>query len=176
MPDVTGMAGNRLHFLTANDWVLIQARTTKQVFKLGDEIIKQGEMSKGLCIIRRGEASVELAGSGSRSILALLGPDDVCGEIAFLEQGAATASVIASEEEVEVDKIEARELKGMLEVFPGLASRFYLSLAVILAHRLRVTSKELAREMELRDRRDAPSRASKEIDFGLTALPPKAAQ
>src|ERR1700675_3473375 len=154
------MAGNRLHFLTANDWVLIQARTTKHIFKLGDEIIKQGEGSKGICIIRRREASVELAGSGSRSIVALLGPDDVCGEIAFLEQGAATAAVIAAEEEVEVDHIETFELKAMLEAFPGLASRFYLSLAVILAHRLRVTSKELAHEMEVGDRRDLAARAA----------------
>ena len=174
MSDVMGMAGNRLHFLTANDWVLIQARTTQRIFKLGDEIIKQGETSKGICIIRRGEASVELAGSGSRSILALLGPDDVCGEIAFLEQGAATASVIAREEEVEVDNIEARELKGMLEAFPGLASRFYLSLAVVLAQRLRVTSKELAREIELRDRRSLPASVSREIDIALTASSPKA--
>jgi CRP-like cAMP-binding protein len=149
-----GMAGNRLHFLTANDWVLFQTRATRHTFKLGEEIIKQGELSTAIYVIRSGEASVELAGSGSRSIVATLGRDDVCGEIAFLEQGVATAAVVASEEEVEVDRIEVRELKALLEVFPGFASRFYLSLAVILAHRLRVTSKELAREMELRDRRN----------------------
>jgi hypothetical protein len=42
----------------------------------------------------------------------------------------------------------------MFVAFPGLASRFYLSLAVILAQRRRATSKELAHEMELRDRGD----------------------
>jgi len=147
-----GMGGNRLQYLTANDWVLLRAKATRHTFKLGDEIIRQGQPSRGICIIQRGEASVELAGSGSRSILASLGPEDVCGEIAFLEQGRATASVIASEEEVEVDEVESTELRAMFVAFPGLASRFYLSLAVILAQRLRVTSKELAREMALRDR------------------------
>jgi CRP-like cAMP-binding protein len=97
---------------------------------------------------------VELAGSSSRSMLATLGPYDICGEMAFLEQGKATAAVIASEEHVEVDEVEARELRALLVAFPGLASRFYLSLAVILAQRLRETSKELAHEMELRDRRE----------------------
>jgi extracellular factor (EF) 3-hydroxypalmitic acid methyl ester biosynthesis protein len=146
------MAGNGLRYLTANDWLLLQAKATRRIFKLGEEIIRQGEPSRGICIIRRGEASVELAGGSSRSILTLLGPEDICGEIAFLEKGNTSAAVIASEEEVEVDEVEARELREMFLAFPGLASRFYLSLAMILAQRLRVTSKELAREMTLRDR------------------------
>jgi CRP-like cAMP-binding protein len=149
-----GMAGNRLKYLTTNDWILLRAKATRHTYKLGEEIIGQGELNKGICIIRRGEASVELVGSISRSILAALGPDDICGEMAFLEQGKATAAVIASEEEVEVDEVEARVLRALLAAFPGLASRFYLSLAVILAQRLRETSKELAHEMELRDRRE----------------------
>jgi hypothetical protein len=45
-------------------------------------------------------------------------------------------------------------LRAIFEAFPGLASRFYMSLAVILAKRLQATSKELAREMALRDRRE----------------------
>src|ERR1017187_1138220 len=121
------MGGNRLQYLTANDWVLVQAKASRRTFKLGDEIIRQGECGNSIYIIRRGEASVELAGSGSRTIVASLGPDDICGEISFLEQGKATAAVIASEEEVEVDEVEARELRAMFIAFPGLASRFFFS-------------------------------------------------
>ena len=146
------MASNRLLYLTANDWVLLQAKALRRTFKLGDEIIRQGEYGSSIYIIRRGEASVQLAGSSSRSIVASLGPNDICGEIAFLEQGQSTAAVIASEEEVEADEVQVLELRAMFAAFPGLASRFYLSLAVILAQRLRVTSRELAREMALRDR------------------------
>jgi extracellular factor (EF) 3-hydroxypalmitic acid methyl ester biosynthesis protein len=148
------MPGNRLHHLTTNDWILLRARAVRRTFKLGEEIIRQGEGGNSIFIIRRGEASVELAGSSTRSILASLGPDDICGEIAFLEQSSATAAVIANEEKVEADQVTAIELRAMFVAFPGLASRFYLSLAVILAKRLRVTSKELAREMALRDRRE----------------------
>ena len=54
------MPGNRLQFLTANDWVLIQARVKRHTFKLGEEIIRQGASGGSLHIIRRGEASVEL--------------------------------------------------------------------------------------------------------------------
>ena len=85
--------------------------------------------------------------------MAALGPEDVCGDMAFLEQGKATATVVAKEEEVEVDEINAHALREILEAFPRLASRFYRSLALVLVQRLKATSNELAREMTLRDRR-----------------------
>lgn len=151
--DVLGMPGNRLQFLTNNDWVIIQARALRQTFKLGEEIIQQGECGEAIFIIRRGEADVELATTGARSIVAHLGPEDICGEMAFLEQGRSTAAVVAKDVEVEVDAIAASELRAIFCAFPGLASRFYMSLAVILAKRLQVTSKELAREMAMRDRK-----------------------
>ncbi len=147
------MAGNRLRFLTPNDWVLIQAKTVRRTFKLGEEIIRQGDWGGSIYIIRRGEASVELAGTGARAIVASLGPEDICGDMAFLEQGKATAAVVAREEQVEVDEIRAHDLVGILEAFPRLASRFYRSLALVLMQRLKATSSELAREMMLHDRR-----------------------
>lgn len=148
------MAGSRLQYLNTNDWVLIQAKAVRRTFKLGDEIIRQGFPVDSLYIIRRGEASVELAGTGSRAIVAALGPEDVCGDMAFLENSRASATVIARDAEVEVDQITARELGEIMEAFPRLASRFYRSVAVVLAQRLRTTSGELAREMGLRDRRE----------------------
>jgi hypothetical protein len=53
-----------------------------------------------------------------------------------------------------VDEVGVQQLRTICKAFPGLASRFCLSLAAILARRLRVTSKELAREMTLPDRRE----------------------
>jgi len=148
------MAGNRLRYLTADDWVLLQAKAMRRTFKLGDEIIREGAWGDSIYIIRRGEASVELAGTGSRAIVATLGPEDVCGDMAFLERGKASAAVVAKEEEVEADQINAQELREIMEAFPRLASRFYRSLALVLVQRLRTTSGELAREMGLRDRRE----------------------
>ncbi|MGA8525086.1 MAG: cyclic nucleotide-binding domain-containing protein [Candidatus Sulfotelmatobacter sp.] len=147
------MTGNRLRYLTADDWVLIQARAIRRTFKLGEEIIRQGDWNGSIFIIRSGEASVELAGTGARAIVAALAPEDICGDTAFLEQGKATAAVVAKDEEVEADEIKAHALREVLEAFPRLASRFYRSLALVLVQRLKATSAELAREMMLRDRR-----------------------
>jgi len=148
-----GMTGNRLPYLTADDWILIRAKAVRRTFKLGDEIIRQGDWGDSIFIICLGEASVELAGTSSRTIVATLGPGDICGDMAFLEQGKATAAVMAREEAVEVDEIKAHELREILEAFPRLASRFYRSLALVLVQRLKATSSELVREMALRDRR-----------------------
>jgi CRP-like cAMP-binding protein len=152
------MAGNRLRYLTVDDWVLLQAKAARRTFKLGEEIIRQGDWGGSIYIIRRGEAAVELAGTGSRAIVAVLGPEDICGDMAFLQQGKATAAVVAKDEEVEVDEIKANDLREIMEAFPRLASRFYRSLALVLVLRLRVTTGELAREMALRDCREKTPR------------------
>lgn len=141
------MAGNSLQHLTPNDWVLIGAKARRKVFPSGQEIIRQGVQGEAIYIIRRGTASVELLSSRSRAVVARLEKDDVCGDMAFIEKGKATASVIAEKEEVEADEIRAEDLRTLFETFPGLASRFYQSLAVILARRLRDTSRELARTL-----------------------------
>src|SRR6266436_3277912 len=151
--DVLRMTGNRLRYLTTDDWVLLQAKMVRRTYELGEEIIRQGDWGDSIYIIRRGEASVELAATGSRAIVATLGPEDVCGDMAFLERGKASAAVMAKEEQVEADQINAQELREIMEAFPRLASRFYRSLALVLVQRLRTTSAELAREMGLRDRR-----------------------
>ncbi|MGD1074041.1 MAG: cyclic nucleotide-binding domain-containing protein [Bryobacteraceae bacterium] len=143
------MPNNRLSYLTANDWILISAKAQRRVFKLGEEIIRQGSVGDRIYILRKGEAVVKLAISSKEAVLATLGPEDICGDMAFLEKGQATASVVASDSEVEADEITADDLRALFESFPRLASRFYMSLAAVLARRLRDTSRELARELEL---------------------------
>jgi CRP-like cAMP-binding protein len=140
------MAKNRLQYLTANDWVLITAKATRLTFSLGQEIIKQGVLGDTIYVIRSGEASVELTGTEFTTIVARLEPEDVCGDMAFLEKSAATAAVVAKDDVVEVDAIRGDDLRKLFESFPGLGARFYRSLALVLARRLRETSKHLARE------------------------------
>lgn len=146
--------------LSANDWVLLRTKAVRCTYRLGEEIIREGDLLDSLYIIRRGEASVELAGTGSRTIVATLQVNDICGEMAFLEQTRASAAVIARDTEVEVEKIKTDELREILGMFPGFAARFYLSLALILSQRLKLTSRELAREMRLRDQRQGEPQAN----------------
>lgn len=145
--DESDVANNRLLYLTSNDWDLLNRSLKRLTYNLGEEIIREGSFGDRFCIIRSGEARVELAGPRKRAVLAYLGPDDICGDMAFLERGCFTASVIASESKVEVDEIPATELQSLFESFPRLAHRFYRSLALVLTRRLRETSKALAKEI-----------------------------
>jgi CRP-like cAMP-binding protein len=56
--------------------------------------------------------------------------------MAFLENGAASATVSATEDS-EACAIEWKALWDLFELFPHLGSRFYRSLAVSLSRRLR---------------------------------------
>jgi CRP-like cAMP-binding protein len=147
------VAHNRLRYLTSNDWALMNARMHRRSFRLGEEIIREGSLGDRIYFLRSGEAAVELAGTSTRSIVAKLGPEDICGDMAFLERGVATAAVIAKSEKVETDEITWQDLRDIFHAFPRLASRFYLSLALVLARRLRETSRVLAREMSKSERR-----------------------
>lgn len=139
------MPNNRLEYLRPSDWGLISARAKPVNFKAGEEIIKQGSPGQAVYILRKGTASVILGNAREKTTLAHLGPGDICGDMAFLEKGRATASVIA-EGDVEADAVPANELERLFESFPGLASRFYRSLAVVLARRLRETSAQFCGE------------------------------
>ena len=135
--------------LISNDWVLIESKAKRLTFRLGEEIIREGTSIQHLYVIRKGSASVEIAGVHSRATIATLAPGDICGEIAFLVDSRATAAVIAKED-VEVDAISAIDLRELIQTFPGFGVRFYHSLAVLLGHRLRQTSQELLRVMVLK--------------------------
>ena len=140
------MPRSTLQDLTRNDWTLIESKAKRISVELGQEIIKEGARIDHLYVLRRGSASVELEGTTSRAVIATLSAGDVFGEMAFLGDSTATAAVIAKDE-VEVDAIWADDLRELVAVFPGFGVRFYRSLAILLAQRLRETSKELLREM-----------------------------
>jgi CRP-like cAMP-binding protein len=72
----------------------------------------------------------------SKAFIAQLEPGEVCGEMAFLENGVASASVSAADA-LEVCAIEWTALTDLFELYPHMGSRFYRSLAVNLSRRMR---------------------------------------
>jgi CRP-like cAMP-binding protein len=94
---------------------------------------------------RHGPAAIDQARPANRPGVAVarLGPDEVFGEMSYLEDSGATASVVA-EEDVEVDMVEGAAVTSLLSSDPALAARYYRSLAVVMAHRLRNTTQSLA--------------------------------
>ena len=126
-------AKNRLEFLTQNDWMLIVDRAKRVPFKKDEVLLQAGRQHKTVYIVVKGMARVETA---ARAFVARLEAGEVFGEMAFLENGVASATVVATEN-LEVCAIEWTALQDLFELYPHMGSRFYRSLAVNLSRRLR---------------------------------------
>lgn len=133
-------AKNRLEYLTPNDWTLLVDKAKIVRFQRDEALLQFGKQTRTLYLLLKGKAKVDGATQGQ---IALLGPGEVCGEMAFLENSQASASVVAVDE-VEAYALEWSALADLFELFPHLGSRFYRSLAVNLSRRLRdqITTKK----------------------------------
>ena len=126
-------ATNRLEYLTQNDWHLIADKAEQLTFKKGAKLLHQGSQTKSVYLLVKGTALIQ---SDSKTKIAQIGPGEICGEMAFLEQGNASASVIA-EEDIDAFAVHWSALEDLFGLYPHLGSRFYRSLAVSLSRRLR---------------------------------------
>lgn len=101
----------------------------------GTVVIREGTRSEALFILLHGLVQVTVA-SGGDTPLATLGPGELMGEISFLEDRAATATITAVEPSlflaVPFDRLAAR-----LDEDPPFAARWYKAFALISAQRLR---------------------------------------
>ena len=125
-------AKNRLAYLTPNDWSLVVDRASQVTFTKNQVLIQQGAPSKILYVIAEGAVNVSIFGTS----LARIGPGEICGEMAFLEDTTPSATATA-DETVQALAVEWKAMLELFELFPHLASRFYRSVAVNLSRRLR---------------------------------------
>jgi|ERR1700722_4496860 len=121
-----------LAYLTANDWALVADKANRVQFKDGAVLIQKGKKANGVYLLLKGSARVVIPFQASR----MLGAGEICGEMSFLEDSPASASVIA-EGEVEAYHLDRSALQNLFELYPHLGSRFYRSVATNLSHRLR---------------------------------------
>jgi CRP-like cAMP-binding protein len=121
-----------LEYLTPNDWSLLVDKATLASFKPGECLVRQGEKTNAVYILVNGAATIQVYATK----IAQIGSGEICGEMAFLEQSAPSATVTA-EKALQALLIEWEALADLFELFPHLASRFYRSVAVNLSRRLR---------------------------------------
>jgi extracellular factor (EF) 3-hydroxypalmitic acid methyl ester biosynthesis protein len=122
-----------LIYLTPNDWTLVADKAARVHFKKSDVLVERGKRANGVYLLIKGTARVQIP---FQATIPTIGPGEICGEMSFLEDAPASASVVA-EEEVEAYHLDRPTLQSLFELFPHLASRFYRSLATNLSRRLR---------------------------------------
>ncbi len=97
-------------------------------------LLNEGETPEALFFILEGLVRVHVSGLKSRP-LAALGPGELLGEISFLENRPATASVVAAEDSL-VLAIPRTLLQQRIQEDPAFAVRLYRSFALTAARRL----------------------------------------
>jgi extracellular factor (EF) 3-hydroxypalmitic acid methyl ester biosynthesis protein len=133
-----------LPILSAQDWALFGHHLKRAEYQRGAVILAEGiHHRRALYFVISGTVRVEQAQDGHGLALALLGPGEIFGEMGFVEEAPGSASVVAQDNTV-IDVIDGEALQSIMASEPGLAVRFYHSIAIALMHRLRATSRRLA--------------------------------
>jgi len=119
---------------TPEELALIGSKITQINVKAGDVLASEGRAGHEFVVIEEGQAKVRI---GSHDV-ATLGPGDFFGEVALLDDGPRTATVVA-ETDVVADVIGHSEFDELVTSVPQLAKR----LLVGLARRLRAADVQL---------------------------------
>ncbi len=130
-----------MKYLTENDWKLLRSKSRRIVFAAQQLIVAVNSRPAALFSLVRGSVVIEVLRGAP---IAKLSPGDIFGEMAFVEDSVASASVVA-ETEAEVDAIDVNDIKEVFNLYPHLEARFYKSIALMLSQRLRQTSGMLTR-------------------------------
>ena len=104
----------------------------EQSYGSGQEIMRQGDVGVGAFIIRSGKVEVLQDRDGKQVKLATLGPGDVFGEMALLDEFPRSATVRTVEPTTAIG-IQRWHFRGILESHPQIA----LALLPILTRRIR---------------------------------------
>jgi CRP-like cAMP-binding protein len=127
-------------FLSNHDWELLLEKAETYIYQPNEVILQMGEKPQALYLVNKGQVRIE---QRPGRILAQHGSGAVFGEMSFLQGKEASASVIAVDE-VEVRIMHLMHVHSLLNSVPGLATRFYQTLAITLAQRLQKASELLS--------------------------------
>jgi len=128
-----------LKFLSADDENRLLVGAEHRSCLDNEVIVVQGDTRHALNILRRGQARVERQHEGFSVEISRLAVGEIFGEMSFVEDFEASASVVA-DGNCDVDVIPGDFILKLLDSEPEFAARFYHSIAELLSRRLRATT------------------------------------
>ncbi len=157
--------------LTEEDREAILEGAEERMLEADATLIQAGARREGLYLLRRGAVRVVRSRNGEPVVIARIGAGSLFGEMSFFENEDASASVEA-ECPCEVALIPREHVFAVFRARPGVATRFYQSLAALVAQRLRDTSRRTGGRHAPR-RRARPPRRGEPARTGALARGPR---
>ena len=138
----------------------------REVYYPDDIIIHQGDDGYRAYYIERGKVLVTINDDGHDLKIAELGPGDIFGEMALINQEPRSASVKAASETV-VSVIARDEIEGRIQKVQDKAIR---ALIAVLCHRVQTTTQgQLMHYKDLADFQDRITGMVDRVDLGIDA-------
>jgi CRP/FNR family transcriptional regulator, cyclic AMP receptor protein len=119
------------------DW--LKDAGTREDVQAGQVLINEGTQVEMLYLTLAGTFEVSVGGRA----VAAIGPGEIIGELSFLDNRLAAATVRAAEPCVCL-AFSMKRVRTKLKLEAGFASRFYFALATMLADRTRATMRLLS--------------------------------
>lgn len=145
--------GSNNPVMSEDDWSLLlngsgdSANTSCLLkFQKGDVIIQEGHRHYMICQIVHGTCNIQkiLPGSDKPTIVATASEGETLGEIAFIRETTASASVIAKTD-VEMYIIDGLYVRSLITSNPQLVARIYHFLCCVLTNRITKMESESSR-------------------------------
>jgi CRP-like cAMP-binding protein len=108
----------------------------------GAFLIRSGEIDSSLFAVEDGHLDIIGLDDGRQTVLATVGPGDVIGEVAFIDDSPRTVSVRAGEEAA-VRIWDKKTLSEALAFEPQLLAKFAVAMSELLVERLRDMSRRV---------------------------------
>lgn len=122
---------------------LLQMCTRDRVVAAGERVFSRGDSGDEIFVIRQGDVRIEFPLAGEKKHhIATFGRGDIFGDMSFLDRGQRSADAVAVGE-TKLFVISRGDFDQAANREPGLGRHFFLSLARLLALRLRHTDHEL---------------------------------
>ena len=122
---------------------LLASATETRQFAPKQTLCQEGDAGDRMWLILAGSVSVTVTVPGGRTLrVASLGQGTTVGEMALIERGPRTATIVA-DEPVECIVLTLDTFDHLMREHPGVASRLLANLCLAMTQRLRITTAEL---------------------------------
>jgi len=109
----------------------------------GGYLIRASEIDSTLFAVEDGHLDILGTRDGKPAVVATVGPGDVLGEVAFIDDSPRSVSVRAGEENVTVRAWDKKKLSDALSADPELLAKFSVALCELLVERIRDTARRV---------------------------------